>query len=82
MTDAAKADGGFRVTLERPDADRVPVSTRKATGIPQHDRETMQTNVPGLYVAGVLAAGDDANTIFIENGREHGVRIVASVIRD
>lgn len=42
----------------------------------------MQTNVPGLYVAGVLAAGDDANTIFIENGREHGVRIVASVIRD
>lgn len=51
------------------------------TGIPRHDRDTMQTNVPGLYVAGVLAAGYDANTIFIENGREHGARIVASIVR-
>ncbi|MGE5590325.1 MAG: hypothetical protein ACM3ZA_06880 [Bacillota bacterium] len=58
------------------------MSTRKATGIPQHDRETMQTNVPGLYVAGVLAASCYANTIFIENGREHGARMVASITRD
>jgi thioredoxin reductase (NADPH) len=37
----------------------------------------METNVPGLYIAGVLAAGHDANKIFIENGREHGGLIVA-----
>jgi thioredoxin reductase (NADPH) len=36
----------------------------------------METLVPGLFVAGVLAAGYDANRIFIENGRMHGRRIV------
>jgi len=46
------------------------------TGIPEHDRETMQTQVPGLYIAGVIAAGHNANKIFIENGREHGELIV------
>lgn len=47
------------------------------TGIPSHDKATMQTNVPGLYIAGVIAAGNNANKIFIENGREHGGLIVA-----
>ena len=46
------------------------------TGVPAHDPETMETNVPGVYIAGVLAAGDDANKIFIENGKHHGPRIV------
>jgi thioredoxin reductase (NADPH) len=53
------------------------VTIDAATGIPTHDPETMQTNVPGVYLAGVIAAGNDANKIFIENGREHGGRIVA-----
>ncbi len=47
------------------------------TGIPTHDRTTMETDVPGLYIAGVIAAGHNANKIFIENGREHGGLIVA-----
>ncbi|MEX2471755.1 MAG: YpdA family putative bacillithiol disulfide reductase [Gemmatimonadota bacterium] len=51
------------------------------TGIPAHDPETMETNVPGLYIAGVIAAGNDANKIFIENGREHGALIVADRMR-
>ena len=46
------------------------------TGIPSHDRATMETNTPGIYIAGVLAAGHDANKIFIENGRFHGALIV------
>jgi thioredoxin reductase (NADPH) len=49
------------------------------TGVPEHDPETMETPVPGLFVAGVLAAGFDANRIFIQNGREHGGRIVRSL---
>jgi thioredoxin reductase (NADPH) len=53
------------------------VEIDEATGKPAHDPATMETNVPGLYVAGVLAAGHDANKIFIENGREHGGLIVA-----
>jgi thioredoxin reductase (NADPH) len=47
------------------------------SGIPAHDPATMETNVPGLYIAGVIAAGHNANKIFIENGREHGDLIVA-----
>jgi thioredoxin reductase (NADPH) len=49
------------------------------TGIPDHERATMQTNSPGVYIAGVLAAGFDANKIFIENGKLHGPLIAASV---
>ncbi len=46
------------------------------TGIPSHDPTSMETDVPGVYIAGVLAAGFDANKIFIQNGREHGAKIV------
>ncbi len=49
------------------------------TGVPAHDPTTMETDVPGLFIAGVLAAGYDANRIFIENGREHGAMIVRSL---
>lgn len=52
------------------------VCVDEATGIPVHDPATMATDVPGIYIAGVIAAGHDANKIFIENGREHGGRIV------
>lgn len=49
------------------------------TGIPAHAPETMETNAPGIYIAGVIAAGFDANKIFIENGKLHGPRIVEAV---
>ena len=47
------------------------------SGIPRHDPATLETNVPGIFVAGVVVAGFDANKVFIENGRYHGERIVA-----
>jgi len=50
------------------------------TGIPSHDPDTMETNVPGIYIAGVLAAGYNANKIFIENGKLHGLKIVEAVL--
>lgn len=52
------------------------------TGIPNHDPESMQTNVAGVFIAGVIAAGNDANKVFIENGRGHGARIVRVLSRD
>jgi thioredoxin reductase (NADPH) len=55
------------------------VSIDPDTGIPTHDRETMETDVPGVFIAGVLAAGHDANKIFIENGRMHGGQIVRAL---
>jgi thioredoxin reductase (NADPH) len=50
------------------------------TGIPEHDAETLETTVPGLFIAGVVVAGYDANKVFIENGRYHGDRIVARLL--
>ncbi|MDQ0225073.1 YpdA family putative bacillithiol disulfide reductase [Metabacillus niabensis] len=42
------------------------------TGRPIFDPETMETNIKGIFIAGVIAAGNNANEIFIENGRFHG----------
>ncbi|EJL42888.1 hypothetical protein BAG01nite_08690 [Brevibacillus agri] len=56
------------------------VHTDEETGVPQHDPETMETNVPGLYIAGVIAAGHHANAIFIENGRFHGEGIARHIV--
>jgi thioredoxin reductase (NADPH) len=50
------------------------------TGIPAHDPETLETTVPGVFIAGVVVAGFDANKVFIENGRYHGDRIVARLL--
>ena len=49
------------------------------TGIPHHDPGTMETNVEGVFIAGVLSAGFNANKVFIENGRGHGDLIVRHV---
>jgi thioredoxin reductase (NADPH) len=56
----------------------VPIDER--TGIPAHDPETLETSVPGVFIAGVVVAGYDANKVFIENGRYHGDRIVARIL--
>ena len=42
---------------------------------PTVNQATLETNVPGIYVAGVIVAGSRTNEIFIENGRFHGQRI-------
>lgn len=39
---------------------------------PEVDPETLESNVPGIYLAGVLIAGNKTGEIFIENGRFHG----------
>jgi thioredoxin reductase (NADPH) len=45
-----------------------------------HDPVTMETSVPGLYVAGVVAAGIEIGKLFIENGRMHAVAIVKHIL--
>lgn len=47
---------------------------------PVFDPATMESNVPGLYVAGVVASGRNANEVFIETGRGHG-RLIAEHIK-
>ena len=59
--------------------ERLGIEVHPVTAIPRHDPATMETNVPGVYVAGVVVSGHDANKIFIENGKLHGPLIAASV---
>ncbi|HEY3045201.1 MAG TPA: YpdA family putative bacillithiol disulfide reductase [Vicinamibacterales bacterium] len=49
--------------------------------VPTYNPETLETNVPGLFLAGGAVAGNDTSNIFIENGRFHGEKIV-QVIAD
>jgi len=56
----------------------VPIDPQ--TGIPEHDPATLETSVPGIFIAGVVVAGFDANKVFIENGRYHGDKIVARIL--
>jgi thioredoxin reductase (NADPH) len=44
---------------------------------PVCDPETLESNVPGIYVAGVIVAGSRTSEIFIENGRFHS-RLIAA----
>ncbi|HJP85437.1 MAG TPA: YpdA family putative bacillithiol disulfide reductase [Gemmatimonadaceae bacterium] len=69
---------GFAPSLDLLRESGVPISSK--TGIPEHDSDTLETNVPGLFIAGVVVAGYDANKVFIENGRYHGDRIVARLL--
>jgi bacillithiol disulfide reductase len=48
---------------------------------PTVNPETLESNVPGLYVAGVVVSGLQTNEIFIENGRFHGKLIIADIQR-
>lgn len=47
---------------------------------PVYNSDTMETNVENLYISGVIAAGNDANTIFIENGKFHGRLITKDIL--
>lgn len=72
------ADAVLLLTGYHPDFDLleragIQLDERRA---PVFSPETMETNVPGLYVAGGLVGGLDTGAIFIENGRFHGEKIV------
>jgi len=46
---------------------------------PDCNPESLETNVPGIYVAGVVVGGKLTSEIFIENGRFHGRQIIAAM---
>jgi len=48
---------------------------------PVVDPQTLESNVPGIYLAGVIVAGMRTSEIFIENGRFHGQLIAADLKR-
>jgi thioredoxin reductase (NADPH) len=50
-----------------------------ATNKPAMDPQTHESNVPGIFLAGVVIGGNHTSEIFIENGRFHGKQIVAAL---
>lgn len=70
-----KNDFVFAMTGYHPDHQflkKMGVNIDSETGGPTYNPETMETNIEGIFIAGVIAAGNNANEIFIENGRFHG----------
>ncbi|MFC2948288.1 YpdA family putative bacillithiol disulfide reductase [Virgibacillus sediminis] len=57
----------------------VGISIDEETGEPFYNKNTMETNVAGMFIAGVVAAGYNNNKIFIENGRFHGGFIAETI---
>lgn len=47
---------------------------------PTYNPETQESNLPGLYLAGVVCGGMDTHVWFIENSRVHAERIVADIV--
>ncbi|QFT89430.1 Ferredoxin--NADP reductase 2 [Bacillus sp. THAF10] len=58
---------------------KMGVKIDEDSGRPSFNEETMETNVEGIFIAGVIAAGNNANEIFIENGRFHGGMIAECI---
>ena len=49
------------------------------TYVPKFDPETFETNVSGLYLCGTIIAGKRTESVFIENGRDHAIKIAESI---
>ena len=75
-----KNDFVFALTGYHPDYDFLKALGIKLQGVemkPVCDPRTFESNVPGIYLAGVIVAGAKTSEIFIENGRFHGRQITA-----
>jgi len=47
--------------------------------LPEHNSQTMETNEKGIYLAGVVCGGMDTHLWFIENSRDHAVKIISDI---
>lgn len=48
---------------------------------PEYNDDTMETNLPNVYLAGVICGGMDTHSLFIENSRIHAEKIVQKIIQ-
>jgi len=78
---ALKNDFVFAMTGYRPDLEffkALGVHLNPADQRPAH-KNTFESDVPGIYLAGVVVAGMHTNEVFIENGRFHGEVIIKDI---
>ncbi len=72
----------FALTGYHPDFDFLAAIGVRMEGedrCPECDPQSLESNIPGLYLAGVIVAGMRTNEIFIENGRFHGRQIAQDI---
>src|SRR5262249_15873795 len=81
--EAVKNDFVFAMTGYHPDfsfLEDLGVRFEGPDRLPVCNHETLESNVPGIYLAGVIVAGSRTNEIFIENGRFHGGQIARELL--
>jgi len=72
----------FAMTGYHPDftfLERLGINFEGPDRCPRCNPESLESNVPGIYLAGVIVAGSRTNEIFIENGRFHGLQIAVAL---
>jgi bacillithiol disulfide reductase len=72
----------FALTGYHPDFDfleKLGIRLATTNKKPAIDPDTLESNIPGIYLAGVVIGGNDTSHIFIENGRFHGRQIIAAI---
>ncbi len=47
---------------------------------PTYNEATFETNVPGIYLAGVICGGMNTHRLFIENSRVHAEKIIEDIL--
>lgn len=73
----------FAMTGYKPDLtflENIGININQDNGKPDFKEYSMETNIPGIYIAGVVASGYNNNEIFIENGRFHGEKIAEAIV--
>jgi thioredoxin reductase (NADPH) len=83
-TQSIRADAVFPLIGFEPDFaffERCGIRLEGPLRVPSHDLETLESNVPNLYLAGAILGGTEIGRIFIENSRHHAALIAASIER-
>ena len=77
-----KNDFVFALTGYHPDLDflaSLGIRLEPVTSRPRTNPDTLESDRPGIFLAGVIVAGTHTNEIFIENGRFHGKKIAEAI---
>jgi thioredoxin reductase (NADPH) len=83
-TESIRADAVFPLIGYEPDFSLFEACGVRLEGsdrVPAHDPETLESNVPNLYLAGAILGGTQIGRIFIENSRHHAVLIASAIER-
>jgi len=80
--ESPRADAVFPLIGYQPDFtlfERCGVRLEGLQRVPAHDPNTLESNVPDLYLAGAILGGTEVGHIFIENSRHHALLIAGAI---